>query len=270
LALRSLGVSKGDRVAIYMPMVPQLIISMLACARIGAVHSVVFGGFSSPALADRIIDADCKVLITCDGAWRGAKLVDLYSNAAAALQLCQDRGHTVSNLTVRISEGRDIWWHDLMAQFPDDCECPIEWMNAEDPLFILYTSGSTGRPKGILHTIGGYMVYAATTFYHTFHYEDDDVYWCTADAGWITGHSYVVYGPMVNGATSVIFEGIPTWPDMGRCWAIIDRYQVTKFYTAPTAIRTLMAAGDSFVTAYKRTSLKVGCIGLILCCTILL
>ncbi|THD23849.1 Acetyl-coenzyme A synthetase [Fasciola hepatica] len=291
LALRSLGVTKGDRVAIYMPMVPQLVVAMLACARIGAVHSVVFGGFSAPALADRIIDSDCKVLITCDGTWRGAKLIDLYSNASTALQLSQDRGHVVSKcvvlrhvtipphgsnvleerldsieqigirpakqLSVRIAEGRDIWWHDLVAPFSDDCQCPIEWMNAEDPLFVLYTSGSTGRPKGILHTIGGYMVYSATTFYHTFNYQDDDIYWCTADAGWITGHSYVVYGPLLNGATSVIFEGIPTWPDMGRCWAIVDRYQVSKFYTAPTAIRTLMAAGDSFVTAYKRNSLKV-------------
>ncbi|KAF8570859.1 hypothetical protein P879_05074 [Paragonimus westermani] len=292
-ALRSLGVSKGECVAIYMPMVPEIVVAMLACVRIGAPHSVVFGGFSAPALASRIMDAKCKLLITCDGTWRGAKLIDLKSNASAALKLCEENGHQVStcivlrhvtmnspsrmntddfnvgigtespgvrpahNLDITLQENRDIWWHDLLADIPDTVECPVEWMNAEDPLFILYTSGSTGKPKGVVHTVGGYMVYAATTFYYTFDYHPEDVYWCTADAGWITGHSYVIYGPMLHGATSVMFEGIPTWPDCGRCWAIVDRYQVTKFYTAPTAIRTLMAAGDDFVYKHSRTSLKV-------------
>ncbi|CAH8522015.1 unnamed protein product [Dicrocoelium dendriticum] len=292
IALKSLGVTKGDCVAIYMPMVPEIVVAMLACARIGAVHSVVFGGFSALALASRIADAKCKLLITCDGAWRGTKLIDLLENALSALEICEQNGHDVQHCIVlrhlssssmdkngqmlngsatsliqgvspsynscaRLQQGRDIWWHDLLDSFPDKVGCPVEWLNAEDPSFILYTSGSTGKPKGVVHTVGGYMVYAATTFYYTFDYHPDDVYWCTADAGWITGHSYVVYGPMLNGATSVIFEGIPTWPDCGRCWAIVDRYQVTKFYTAPTAIRTLIAAGDEFVHKYRRTSLKV-------------
>ncbi|CAL8080586.1 unnamed protein product [Calicophoron daubneyi] len=290
-ALRSRGVSKGDGVAIYMAMIPELVFAMLACARIGAVHSVVFGGFSAPALASRIMDAKCKVLIICDGAWRGTKLINLVGNASAAMKICADEGSPVStcivlrhvtappyvtngystpeklqcspgfrpakDLNITLQPGRDVWWHELLAEFPLGTECPVEWMNAEDPLFILYTSGSTGRPKGVVHTVGGYMVYAATTFYYTFDYHDNDVYWCTADAGWITGHSYVVYGPMLNGATSILYEGIPTWPDSGRCWAIVDRYQVTKFYTAPTAIRTLMANGDEFVLVHKRTSLKV-------------
>lgn len=291
LALKSLGVTKGDFVAIYMPMVPEIVVAMLACARIGAVHSVVFGGFSALALATRITDAKCKFLVTCDVTWRGAKSIDLLESALSALEICGKNGHSVHHCIVlrrvisssldsgsvlngslssttqqstpslnsiaKLQQGRDIWWHDFLDGVPDKVECPVEWLNAEDPSFILYTSGSTGKPKGIVHTVGGYMVYAATTFYYTFDYHPDDVFWCTADAGWITGHSYVIYGPMLNGATSVIYEGIPTWPDCGRCWAIVDRYQVTKFYTAPTAIRTLIAAGDEFVLKYERTSLKV-------------
>ncbi|OON18306.1 acetate--CoA ligase [Opisthorchis viverrini] len=290
-ALRSLGVQKGDCVAIYMPMVPEVIVAILACARIGAVHSVVFGGFSASALASRITDAKCRVLITCDGTWRGTKLIDLKANASAALQMCEENGHPVrhciilrhvtmmptrpnevngaqvdhgslgvrpaQSIDLELKSGRDVWWSDLMESLSDDTDCPIEWINSEDPLFILYTSGSTGKPKGVVHTVGGYMVYAATTFFYTFDYHPEDVYWCTADAGWITGHTYVVYGPMLNGATSVIFEGIPTWPDSGRCWAIVDRYKVTKFYTAPTAIRTLMAAGDECVLKHSRKSLRI-------------
>ncbi|CAH8553205.1 unnamed protein product [Heterobilharzia americana] len=287
--LENLGVQKGDCIAIYMPMVPELIMTMLACARLGAVHSVVFGGFSASALADRITDAKCKILITADGTWRGSKLIDLKSIASNAMDLCREQGYFVqrcivfqhvtatpsntindinnvesrdgvrpaTKLNVPMEEGRDTWWHDLISTIPENTDCPIEWVNSEDPLFILYTSGSTGRPKGVVHTTGGYMVYTATTFFYTFDYHDDDIYWCTADAGWITGHSYLVYGPLLNGATIVVFEGIPTWPDPGRCWAIIDRYKVSKFYTAPTAIRTLIKAGDQYVKCHDRTSLKV-------------
>ncbi|CAH8567186.1 unnamed protein product [Schistosoma curassoni] len=288
--LANLGIRKGDCVAIYMPMIPELLMTMLACARIGAVHTVVFGGFSACALADRIIDAKCSILITADGTWRGSKLIQLKSIASTAMDMCEDKGYFIqrcvvfqhvtafpsksingisnnveskdgvrpaSMLDVPLKDGRDYWWHDIISTIPENTDCPVEWVNSEDPLFILYTSGSTGRPKGVVHTTGGYMVYTATTFFYTFDYHEDDIYWCTADAGWITGHSYVVYGPLLNGATSVIFEGIPTWPDPGRYWSIVDRYKVTKFYTAPTAIRTLIKAGDQYVQCYDRTSLKV-------------
>nr|CAH8856242.1 unnamed protein product [Trichobilharzia regenti] len=287
--LENQGVRKGDCVAIYMPMVPELLMTMFACTRLGAIHSVVFGGFSASALADRIMDAGCKILVTADGTWRGSKLIELKAIASSAMSMCQEKGYSVqrcivfqhvtavppkatnginnfeskegvrpaSGLNVPMEDGRDVWWHQLISNIPENVDCPVEWINAEDPLFILYTSGSTGRPKGVVHTTGGYMVYAATTFFYSFDYHDDDIYWCTADAGWITGHSYVVYGPFLNGATSVVFEGIPTWPDPGRCWAIVDRYQVTKFYTAPTAIRTLIKAGDQYVKGHSRKSLKV-------------
>ncbi|TNN06499.1 Acetyl-coenzyme A synthetase isoform 2 [Schistosoma japonicum] len=287
--LENFGIRKGDCVAIYMPMVPELIMTMLACARIGAVHSVIFGGFSACALAGRIMDAKCKILITADGTWRGSKLIKLKSIASEAMDLCEEQGYFIQRcivlqhvtafplnptnginsveskdgvrpaamLDVPLKVGRDYWWHDLLSCIPENTDCPLEWMNSEDPLFILYTSGSTGRPKGVVHTTGGYMVYTATTFFYTFDYHDDDIYWCTADAGWITGHSYVVYGPLLNAATVVVFEGIPTWPDPSRSWAIIDRYKVTKFYTAPTAIRTLIKAGDQYVKSFDRTSLKV-------------
>jgi acetyl-CoA synthetase len=257
--LKSRGVKKGDRVCIYMPMIPEAVVAMLACARIGAVHSVVFGGFSPESLKDRILDSDCRVLITADEGVRGGRSVPLKANTDTALQSCPNV-HTV--LTVKRTGGqiawdtrRDIWYHDVMAQASTDC--PPEEMDAEDPLFILYTSGSTGKPKGVLHTTGGYLLFSAITHKYTFDYHDGDIYWCTADVGWVTGHSYIVYGPLANGAISLMFEGVPTYPDAGRFWAVIDKHQVNTFYTAPTAIRALMREGEAPVKQHSRASLKL-------------
>lgn len=257
--LKSQGVHKGDRVCLYMPMVPELAVAVLACARIGAVHSVVFGGFSARSLADRIHDAGCKVVVTADGAYRGNKTVALKEIVDEALQTCP----TVQKLVVYKRTGqeinmrasRDLWWNELMAR--SHADCAPEVMDAEDPLFILYTSGSTGQPKGVLHTTAGYMVFVGYSFLNVFQYQPGDVYWCTADIGWVTGHSYLVYGPLLNGATSVMFEGIPTYPDAGRFWQVIDKHKVNIFYTAPTAIRALMGFGPDFVKPCKLDSLRV-------------
>ncbi len=257
--LLGMGVEKGDRVAIYMPMVPQLAIGMLACARIGAIHSVVFAGFSANSLADRIIDAEAKVVLTSDGAYRGSKSIPIKEVVDEALESCTTVQKVVvvkrTNTEVNMQKGRDMWWHELM-KFASDVN-KAEEMDAEDMLFILYTSGSTDKPKGIVHTIGGYMVYTAYTFKNVFQYSDGDVYFCSADIGWITGHSYIVYGPLLNGATTMMFEGIPTWPDGGRYWDIVDKYKVNQFYTAPTAIRALIALGQEFVENRSMDSLKV-------------
>uniref|UniRef100_A0A671Z113 Propionate--CoA ligase n=1 Tax=Sparus aurata TaxID=8175 RepID=A0A671Z113_SPAAU len=295
--LKSQGVKKGDRVSIYMPMVVELVVAMLACVRIGAVHSIVFAGFSAESLCERIMDSQCSLLITADGFYRGDKLINLKLLADEALQKCRDKGFPVKRCimlkhlskeaeqtlgsppakrscpdlqqekqTGRVKKTRpvpqvpwnpdvDLCWHTLVCGESDECE--PEWCESEDPLFVLYTSGSTGKPKGVLHTISGYMLYTATTFKLVFDYQPDDVYWCTADIGWITGHSYITYGPLANGATSVLFEGLPTYPDVSRMWEIVDKYHVTKFYTAPTAIRLLMKYGSEPVQKYKRESLKV-------------
>jgi acetyl-CoA synthetase len=256
--LKHFNVQKGDRVCIYLPMIPELVYAVLACARIGAVHSVVFAGFSSQSLAARIQDCEAKLIITADGSYRGAKSVNLKSIADEAILTCPS---IVNSLIVRrtgekIELGsKDIDVHDYLPKLSTNCE--ITWMDAEDPLFILYTSGSTGKPKGMLHTTGGYMVYTGYTFKNVFAYETGDIYWCTADIGWITGHSYIVYGPLLNGATSVLFEGIPTYPDAGRFWNVIDKHKVTQFYTAPTAIRSLAKESLEFVTKYRMDSLKV-------------
>jgi len=257
--LKDRGVKKGDRVSIYMPMVPEAAIAMLACTRIGAMHSVVFGGFSPTALKDRILDSDCKVVITADEGVRGGKTVPLKANTDQALQDCPDV-HTVivykrTGAAISWKAPRDIWYHEALATASPDC--PAEPMDAEDPLFILYTSGSTGKPKGVLHTTGGYLLHAAVTHKYVFDYHDNDIFWCTADVGWVTGHSYLVYGPLCNGATTVMFEGIPTYPDAGRFWEIIDRHKVTIFYTAPTALRALMALGNEYVTRYSRSSIRI-------------
>jgi acetyl-CoA synthetase len=257
--LKEYGVKKGDRVAIYMPMIPETVVAMLACARIGAIHSVVFGGFSSEALKDRIVNADCRAVITADEGLRGGKRVPLKAQVDEALATCPkiDTVLVVQRTGGAIpwQAGRDHWYHEALAEASADC-LP-ETMEAEDPLFILYTSGSTGKPKGVLHTSGGYLVYAAITHRYVFDYHEAGIYWCTADVGWITGHSYSVYGPLCNGATTLLFEGVPTYPDAGRCWEITDKHGVEIFYTAPTALRTLMAQGDSFVKRTKRTSLRI-------------
>ncbi|MBN3325125.1 ACSA protein, partial [Atractosteus spatula] len=300
--LRSQGVKKGDRVSIYMPMIVELVVAMLACARIGAVHSIVFAGFSAESLCERIVDSQCSLLITADGFYRGDKLINLKLIADEALRKCREKKFPLKRCIMikhlskdevnwepvaspqsppakrqcpdlqqerqneRVKKIRpkpkvpwnpdvDLCWHTLVKDAADDCE--PEWCDAEDPLFILYTSGSTGKPKGVLHTVGGYLIYTAATFKYVFDYQPEDVYWCTADIGWITGHSYITYGPLANGASSVLFEGLPTYPDMSRLWEIVDKYQVTKFYTAPTAIRLLMKYGSEPVQKYKRDSLKV-------------
>ncbi len=258
-ALKQRGVKKGDRVTIYMPMVEQACYAMLACARIGAVHSVVFGGFSPESLKDRIIDCTSDVLITADEGLRGGKKIPLKSNVNQALEGCPNV-HTVivlrrTGAEVMMKEGRDLYWDEFVDAQSD--ECPCEEMNAEDPLFILYTSGSTGKPKGVLHTTGGYMVYAALTHETVFDYKSGEVYWCTADVGWVTGHSYIVYGPLANGATSIVFEGVPNYPDASRLWQVIDKHQVNIFYTAPTAIRALLREGDEYVQKTSRQSLRI-------------
>ena len=264
--LKSKGVSKGDRVSIYMPMIPELAIAMLACARIGAIHSIVFGGFSPDSLADRIVDSTCQVLVTTDGVMRGPKVVPLKQNADKAMQISANHGVTVKTcivskrvgpdkVKVNMQDGRDAWWHDVMKDASPRCE--PEWMDSEDPLFILYTSGSTGKPKGVVHTIGGYMVYTTTTFKYIFDYHDGDIYWCTADIGWVTGHSYIIYGPLCAGATTLMFEGIPTYPDAGRFWDVVDKFKVNQFYTAPTAIRAIMREGDDPVKKRSRKSLRL-------------
>ncbi|XP_062872120.1 acetyl-coenzyme A synthetase, cytoplasmic-like [Trichomycterus rosablanca] len=295
--LKSQGVKKGDRVSIYMPMVVELVVAMLACARIGAVHCIVFAGFSAESLCERIIDSQCSLLITSDGFYRGDKLINLKVIADEALQKCQDKlfpvkrcimlKHLSKEVPEVSSSGSlsppakrscpnlqkekvkkvhpipkvpwnpdvDVCWHTLMEGASDECE-PV-WCESEDPLFILYTSGSTGKPKGVLHTVSGYMLYTAATFKLVFDYHPDDIYWCTADIGWITGHSYITYGPLANGATSVLFEGLPTYPDVSRMWEIVDKYLISKFYTAPTAIRLLMKYGSEPVHKFKRSSLKV-------------
>ena len=260
-ALRSLGVEKGQTVTIYMPMIPEAAVAMLACARIGAIHSVVFGGFSPDALSGRIDDCDSTTVITADEGVRGGKAIPLKANVDAALA-SSSKG-TVENVVVVKRTGgdiqwhkdRDVWYHDIVEDLPPDCEA--EEMSAEDPLFILYTSGSTGKPKGVLHTTGGYMVYASMTHQYVFDYKDGDVYWCTADVGWITGHSYIVYGPLANGATTLMFEGVPNYPSASRFWEVIDKHKVNTFYTAPTAIRALMREGDAPVTGTSRASLRL-------------
>uniref|UniRef100_A0AAY4DU59 Acetyl-coenzyme A synthetase n=1 Tax=Denticeps clupeoides TaxID=299321 RepID=A0AAY4DU59_9TELE len=261
--LKSQGVKKGDRVSIYMPMVIELVVAMLACARIGAVHSIVFAGYSAESLCERILDSQCTLLITADGFYRGDKLINLKLIADDALQkslccsvFCLSSGfHILCFHQVPWNPEVDVCWHTLMDGASEDCE--PEWCESEDPLFILYTSGSTGKPKGVMHTVSGYMLYTALTFKLVFDYQPGDVYWCTADIGWITGHSYITYGPLANGATCVLFEGLPTYPDVSRMWEIVDKYHVTKFYTAPTAIRLLMKYGTEPVHKYKRDSLKV-------------
>jgi len=257
--LKDRGVRKGDRVSIYMPMIPEAAVAMLSCARIGAVHSVVFGGFSPEALRDRILDSDCRVVITADGGPRGGKAVPLKANVEKALAGCPDVHTTIvvrrTGNEVPSGGARDVWYHDAIAAASPDCEA--EPLDAEDPLFILYTSGSTGKPKGVLHTTGGYQLYAAMTHHYIFDYHAGDIYWCTADVGWITGHSYILYGPLANGATTLMFEGVPTYPDASRFWQVVDKHQVNIFYTAPTAIRALMSQGDGPVHSTRRTSLRL-------------
>jgi acetyl-CoA synthetase len=257
--LKKLGVSKGNRVTIYMPMIPEAAIAMLACARIGAVHSVVFGGFSPESLKGRILDCDAKVIITADEGIRGGKIIPLKKNVDEALQGCPGVKHVIAvrhtRNTVPFTEGRDHWYHELMKHASP--ECPPEEMGAEDPLFVLYTSGSTGKPKGVLHTTGGYLLYASLTHKLVFDVQDGDIYFCTADVGWVTGHSYVVYGPLANGTTTLMFEGVPNYPDSSRLWQIVDKHKVSLFYTAPTAIRALMREGDAPLQNTKRTSLRV-------------
>ena len=266
--LKSRGVKKGDRVSIYMPMVPELAVAMLACARIGAVHSIVFGGFSSDSLADRIVDSTCTTLITCNGTHRGDKpilmkpvadqaMTDADAQMDVEVETCivVERVKAEGDFAVDMQQGRDFWWHDLMASA--DAECPCEEMDAEDPLFILYTSGSTGKPKGVQHTTGGYMVYTATTHKHVFDYQDGDIYFCAADIGWVTGHSYIIYGPMANGATTLMFEAIPTYPNPDRYWQTIEKWEVNQFYTAPTAIRAIAAAGEQWPAKYEMPSLRL-------------
>jgi acetyl-CoA synthetase len=258
--LKNAGAKKGDRITLYMPMIPEAVYAMLACARIGAVHSVVFGGFSPDALAGRIIDCESQIVITADEGLRGRKAIPLKANVDKALENPETNVSKVivvkaTGNDVGYLEGRDIWYHEEAEKV--SAECPAEEMKAEDPLFILYTSGSTGKPKGVLHTTGGYLVYASLTHKYVFDYHDGDIYWCTADVGWVTGHSYIVYGPLANGATTLVFEGVPNYPDASRFWQVCDKHKVNIFYTAPTAIRALMGAGDEFVRDTDRSSLRI-------------
>ena len=257
--MKGLGVGKGDRVCIYMPMIPETAVVMLACTRIGAVHSIVFGGFSPDSLKDRIIDAEAKLVVTSDEGLRGGRQVPMKANADKALLSTPSVEKMVvvkrTGGKITWAEGRDVWYEELMATASSDC--PAEPMDAEDPLFILYTSGSTGKPKGVLHTTGGYLLHTAITHKYIFDYHDGDIYWCTADVGWVTGHSYIVYGPLANGATSIMFEGVPTYPDAGRFWQVVDKHEVNIFYTAPTAIRSLMREGEGPVKATSRKSLRL-------------
>jgi len=257
--LKNEGIKKGDRVCIYLPMIPELAVSVLACARIGAIHSVVFAGFSATALSTRINDSDCKMVITSDGSYRGSKTIDLKGIVDEALESCPSIETSLVvnriNSDIFMKEGRDKWLEPLLENA--DSECEPEIMNAEDPLFILYTSGSTGKPKGMVHTTAGYMIYSAYTFKNVFQYRENDIFWCTADIGWITGHSYIVYGPLANGATSIMFEGVPNYPDFGRFWEIVEKHKVTQFYTAPTAIRALAKEKLEYVENYDLSSLKV-------------
>ena len=257
--LKSIGVKKGDRVCIYLPMIPELAFAVLACARIGAIHSVVFAGFSANSIADRIADSNCRFVITADGQNRGAKSMDLKSIVDEALLCCNDVMKVLviqnTEAEVNMSAPRDVWYHELYPAMSDVCE--PEEMDSEDMLFILYTSGSTGKPKGVVHTCGGYMVYAGYSFANVFQYRANEIFWCTADIGWVTGHSYIVYGPLLNGATTLMFEGIPTFPDAGRCWEICERHGVNIFYTAPTAIRSLMSFGNDIPSKFKLDSLRV-------------
>ena len=257
--LKSRGIAKGDRVCIYLPMIPEAAIAMLACARIGAIHSVVFGGFSPQSLRDRIQDSECCAVITADEGLRGGKSIPLKQNSDIAVEECPSVHSVIvvqrTGGEIKWNTQKDIWYHDLIQGQSDNC--PIEIMDSEDPLFILYTSGSTGKPKGVQHSSGGYLLHAAITHKYVFNYKEDDVYWCTADVGWITGHSYIVYGPLANGATTLMFEGVPTYPDASRFWQVIDKHQVNIFYTAPTALRQLMSQGDEFVSKTDRRSLKL-------------
>ena len=257
--LKANGAKKGDRITLYMPMIPEAAVAMLACVRIGAVHSVVFGGFSPDALAGRIQDCDSTMVITADEGIRGGRPIPLKANTDAALKSCPDCTTVIvvkrTGGTIDWVEGRDVWYEDAMRTASADC--PAEEMNAEDPMFILYTSGSTGKPKGVLHTTGGYMVYASMTHQYVFDYHDGDVYWCTADVGWVTGHSYIIYGPLANGAITLMFEGVPTYPDSSRFWRVVEKHKVNIFYTAPTAIRALMREGDAPVTSCDRSSLRL-------------
>jgi len=257
--LKANGAKKGDRITLYMPMIPEAAVAMLACVRIGAVHSVVFGGFSPDALAGRIQDCDSTMVITADEGVRGGRPIPLKANTDAALKSCPDCKTVIvvkrTGGAIDWVEGRDVWYEDAMRTVSADC--PAEEMNAEDPMFILYTSGSTGKPKGVLHTTGGYMVYASMTHQYVFDYHDGDVYWCTADVGWVTGHSYIIYGPLTNGAITLMFEGVPTYPDSSRFWRVVEKHKVNIFYTAPTAIRALMREGDGPVTSCDRSSLRL-------------
>ncbi|WP_179348991.1 acetate--CoA ligase [Winogradskyella pacifica] len=257
--LKSKGIKKGDVVCVYLPMIPELAISILACARIGAIHSVIFAGFSATAISSRINDCNAKMMITSDGSYRGSKTIDLKSivdealNETPGIESVLVAKHIQSDINMK--DGRDFWLAPLLEEASSDCVAEV--MDAEDPLFVLYTSGSTGKPKGMVHTVGGYMVYTAYTFKNVFQYREEDIYWCTADIGWITGHSYIVYGPLANGATSVMFEGVPSYPDYGRFWNIVEKHKITQFYTAPTAIRALAKQGTEFIEKYDLSSLKV-------------
>jgi len=259
--LKSLGIKKGDRVCLYLPMIPELAIAMLACTRIGAIHSIVFGGFSSDSLKDRIQDCKAKILVTCDGTFRGAKAVPQKDGADGALKECPSVEKMVvvkrvgDKIKCNWNADKDVWWHEAMAKASAECE--PEWMDAEDPLFILYTSGSTGKPKGVMHTTAGYLVYVAFSHKIVFDYKDDEIFWCTADIGWVTGHSYIVYGPLCNGATSVMFEGVPNYPDISRFWKVVEKYKVNIFYTAPTAIRAIMKEGDDWVEKADISTIRI-------------
>jgi acetyl-CoA synthetase len=259
--LKSLGVKKGDRVCFYLPMIPELAIGMLACTRIGAIHSIVFGGFSSDSLRDRLQDSEAKILVTCDGTFRGAKAVPQKGGADDAVKDSPSVEKIVvvrrvgEKMPCEMKKGRDLWWHEAMAKEKPQCE--PEWMDAEDPLFILYTSGSTGKPKGVMHTTGGYLTFCAYSHKMIFDYKENDIYWCTADIGWVTGHSYIVYGPLANGATSVMFEGVPNYPDVSRFWKIVEKYKINIFYTAPTAIRAIAKEGSEWVKKADTSSLRI-------------